>query len=126
MKWEDYSIHFYSSEVPQLLRNAVEGLIKVKNQFSILDLGCGDGRLLFALQQNGLLNGAESIVGVDISKVRLERVKEKIKDATLLVSDACKAFTSFKEGIMASQTEHNLGPGTPLSDSQNFTWKEID
>lgn len=110
MKWEDFSVHFYSVEVPQLLRKAVEGLINANRQFNILDLGCGDGRLLFALQQNGLLNRARSIVGVDNSEVRTERLKQKIKNSTLLVSDACdvKALesNSFDMIICSQLVEH--------------------
>lgn len=56
----------------------------------MLDLGCGDGRLLFSLQYHGLLKNAERIVGVDLSGVRVRRLLRKVGGVIGLVSDACR------------------------------------
>jgi SAM-dependent methyltransferase len=80
--------HFYTGELPALLEMAVK--LKASGSFAILDLGCGDGAKLFALRQRGLLENAETIVGVDFDPLRIARLKQsEWKNLTALVSDAC-------------------------------------
>ncbi len=69
MDIEQYArhVHFYSGEVPQLL---LDWLGRSQWQ-SFVDVGCGDGALLWALQQRGLLAGKE-VHGVDLSHTRIE------------------------------------------------------
>lgn len=85
--FEDYAknIHFFDEEVPELLEN----LLKQKNNFSILDLGCGEGKMLFALKNRNLLKNAKKIVGVDISKLRIQKFLQSVDGSIGIVSDAC-------------------------------------
>lgn len=80
-------IHFFDLEVSDL----VEKVIKNKNRenFNLIDLGCGDGNLLFSLQKKELLSNAEKIIGVDLSPLRIQNLKENIKGAIGIVSDVC-------------------------------------
>jgi len=62
---------------------------KNANNFSVVDLGCGDGRILFSLQQNRLLSNATKIVGVDLSPERIENFRKTVKSFLGIVSDVC-------------------------------------
>jgi len=75
--------------VPTLLKVGLHDLSKNDGHFSILDLGCGDGQLLFALQHEGFLRNVERVVGVDISEIRIRRLLKNVKNVIGLVSDAC-------------------------------------
>jgi 2-polyprenyl-3-methyl-5-hydroxy-6-metoxy-1,4-benzoquinol methylase len=73
MDFERYSrdaVHFLSLEVPELLREAVE---RAPDGFTLVDLGCGDGNLVYALGHSGLLERAGEVIGVDLSPQRIER-----------------------------------------------------
>lgn len=73
MKFEDYSrtfLFFHDEKAPELLIKYLP-----KNNFSIADLGAGDGVLLVALQRGGYLENARKIVAVEISEERCERLK---------------------------------------------------
>ena len=86
--YSDFHVHFYDYEVPKLL----EWVLLKKNKrghFNILDLGCGDGRLLFNLQFQGLLKNVDRVVGVDLSEARVRRLAENVSGSIGLVSDAC-------------------------------------
>ena len=88
MKWEEYAEktpYFISEEgIPELL----EELLKhINRPFSIIDLGCGDGTILYALYNKGLLKNANRIVGVDISEERINRLKKSCPFAEGFVSD---------------------------------------
>jgi len=76
---------FYSNEVPQLLSE----YMKENPWNSLADLGCGDGSLLHALDQQGYLQG-KSVYAIDLSRDRLDRVNKNNQDFTCLVSDACE------------------------------------
>ena len=85
------NIHYYSENCP-------EGIIKIlKNNKikSTLDLGCGDGALLYALKIQGLLN-SKKVYAVDISPERIDRVKQIDKNFICLVADACKLPAKMK------------------------------
>lgn len=69
--FESYSrdaVHFFSLNVPPLLASAVEAQ---PAGFTILDLGCGDGNIIHALQHGGFLNRAGQVIGVDLSPQRI-------------------------------------------------------
>jgi SAM-dependent methyltransferase len=80
-------IHFYDLEISDLVEKAVKS--KNSGDFSVIDLGCGDGRLLFSLQKKELLSNAEKIIGVDLSPQRIQNLRENVKGAIGIVSDAC-------------------------------------
>jgi len=63
-------VYFYNLFVPEMLN-----FLKTLKNFSLIDLGCGDGALIYSLYQNGLLKNAKEVVGVDIIKVRITRLK---------------------------------------------------
>ncbi len=82
-------VHFYDCGVPKLLEWVLLEKSR-RSRFSVLDLGCGDGRLLFSLQFQGLLKNVDRVVGVDISETRVRRLVENVSGSIGLVSDACK------------------------------------
>jgi len=70
----DYSqrnIHFYSRHVPELLAQAMAA---AGPGATLADIGCGDGHLVWALAQGGLLQG-KRVYGVDLSPLRLQRFR---------------------------------------------------
>jgi ubiquinone/menaquinone biosynthesis C-methylase UbiE len=76
--------YFLNFNIPILLR----GLLKVLNKpFSLVDLGCGDGSLLYALYHNNLLKDSKHIVGVDISKTRIKRLSYFCPFADGIIAD---------------------------------------
>lgn len=84
-----FHLHFYDYEVPRLLEWVLLEKSR-KDHFNVLDLGCGDGRLLFSLQSQGLLKNVDRVVGVDLSEMRVGRLVENIGSVIGLVSDACR------------------------------------
>jgi len=90
IKFNEYSkkfINLYTNEIPEMLLRL---LAHNKVNFSILDLGCGDGDLLLSLYNRGYLQQAKRIVGVDLSLERIKRLKsKKITNLELICSDAC-------------------------------------
>jgi 2-polyprenyl-3-methyl-5-hydroxy-6-metoxy-1,4-benzoquinol methylase len=73
----------YTQPVPKLLEDIL------RNQFwqSLLDLGCGDGALLYQLQKQGFLQG-KKVWAVDLSATRMELVKSINPSITCLVRSA--------------------------------------
>lgn len=71
MKFEKYSkehINFLDFFVPKTLESCIK---KLPKGFKIADLGCGDGRLLYALIKRGLLKNASEVVGIDQGKSKV-------------------------------------------------------
>ena len=101
-------IHFYDVEIPNLLKKAIE--LKNKEEFNIVDLGCGDGRLLYSLQANNLLKNSKKIVGIDKSPIRIEKFKKILPQSDSIISDVCSLDLIGKESfdiIVSSQViEH--------------------
>ena len=87
MNPEDYAkrTQFYTDAVPPLLQD----FLSTTQWSSCLDLGCGDGSLLHALDRQGYLTG-KSVYAVDFSQSRLDQVRQINQDITCLLSDACQ------------------------------------
>lgn len=78
-------IHYYSDDLPRNLVN----LAQKRSVKHILDLGCGDGAILFALKKRGLLK-SKDVSAVDIAEERIAKVKKIDKKFHCWVADACK------------------------------------
>jgi ubiquinone/menaquinone biosynthesis C-methylase UbiE len=88
---QEYSnrhVHFYDKEAPALLRLGLALTNRVIKKPSLVDLGCGDGRLIFALHQKAMLKNVGEVVGVDISGNRIRRLVEELPFVKGIVSDA--------------------------------------
>jgi|APLak6261677118_1056115.scaffolds.fasta_scaffold00910_3 ubiquinone/menaquinone biosynthesis C-methylase UbiE len=84
MKFEDYSrnfLFFHDEAIPELLEKYLPS-----EDYSLADLGAGDGVLLAALQHAGHLEKAKSIVAVDLSEDRCDRLRQ-CTDVTVICSD---------------------------------------
>jgi SAM-dependent methyltransferase len=69
-KYSKNAIHFFDLRVPPLLDAAVKTR---RSGFILLDLGCGDGNLVYALKNAGALSHAGAVIGIDLSPQRIER-----------------------------------------------------
>ena len=69
--YSDYLFQYYGITVPELLKQ----YMKKGRYESLLDLGCGDGAMLYALKKNGYFNGRK-IYGVDLSPKSIALVKK--------------------------------------------------
>lgn len=72
-KHAQQSVHFFSRTVPRRLR---EHLLRLEDGCRVVDVGCGDGQLVWSLLHSGALPGSADVVGVDISPIRVQRFKE--------------------------------------------------
>jgi|BarGraNGADG00312_2_1021985.scaffolds.fasta_scaffold00187_8 2-polyprenyl-3-methyl-5-hydroxy-6-metoxy-1,4-benzoquinol methylase len=90
---EDH-IHFYSEEIPGLLAEEIDGL----EWQTMLDVGCGDGGLLLALDRKGFLSG-KVVYACDVSEKRVERVGLLGLNVDCFVEDACE-MKSIKDGTI--------------------------
>lgn len=81
-------VHFYDKGVSPLLERGLALTNAVFREPRIVDLGCGDGRLVFDLHKKGALKNFVQVVGVDISKSRIERLRKELPFVKGLVSDA--------------------------------------
>ena len=69
--YSDYLFQYYATTIPDLLKKYLK-----KNSYkSFLDLGCGDGSMLYALKMNGYFKG-KIIYGVDLSPKSIALVKK--------------------------------------------------
>ena len=82
---DDYNtISKHFSETRQGLPKEYHSLAEyVKNGDKVLDIGCGNGRFLYALQ-----NKKAEYYGIDSSEEMIERAREKFPDAEFLRADA--------------------------------------
>ena len=105
-KYSTRHIFFYDKYVPTLVEF---GLFLVRNQSKkrkIIDLGCGDGSLIFALRENRLLFDHDEVWGVDISPDRINRLKELLPMTRCMTADVLnvKEFSdSSFDFLMCSQ-----------------------
>jgi 2-polyprenyl-3-methyl-5-hydroxy-6-metoxy-1,4-benzoquinol methylase len=86
MDIEEYSKykHFFTGEIPNLLMRE----LALANWKTYLDLGCGDGSLLYVLDKKGYFIG-KTVFAVDLSENRINLVKKINKDFVCFVADAC-------------------------------------
>jgi len=77
-KYSTENLHFYGETFPDLLK---KGLLLINQSIkkpNIMDLGCGDGRLIYALYKKGALDSQSKITAVDLSEERIKRVKKQL------------------------------------------------
>ncbi|MEM0312908.1 MAG: class I SAM-dependent methyltransferase [Thermoplasmatales archaeon] len=119
----DYSrkhVHFYDEEVPALLELGLALTKDISEKPMIVDLGCGDGRLIFAMYRKGLLNSIGKVYGVDISSERIKRLKKELPFVKGIVSDASNVKelpdSLFDLAICSQLIEH-------VKDDDGWYWK---
>jgi len=109
-EYSEKHVHFIDFSLPKLLEEFLNSFIEKVEDFSILDLGCGDGRLLYAMYKKGLLRNAERVVGIDISETRISRLKKTCPFAEGIVADACNLKhipdNSFDIAVSSQVIEH--------------------
>lgn len=82
------NVHFFDEIIPALLEAGLFLVSHFVSKMRIVDLGCGDGRLIFALCRRKLLVNAYDVVGVDISEERLRRLNAKLPFVRVIASSA--------------------------------------
>jgi 2-polyprenyl-3-methyl-5-hydroxy-6-metoxy-1,4-benzoquinol methylase len=87
-KYSMEHVHFYDEEVSPILEYGLALILKSCQKPRVADLGCGDGRILFALHKKGVLKDVGEIVGIDISERRIGRLKSNLPFVRGIVSDA--------------------------------------
>lgn len=88
MDVEEYAVtyhQFYTGEIPRLL---LKYLSEVSWK-SFLDLGCGDGALLYTLNRRGYFSD-KVVYAVDLSESRINLVRKISGDFRCFVDDACR------------------------------------
>lgn len=86
MQIDEYSkkyIHYYLDNLPKL----VEDTFKQCRIKRFADLGSGDGSILFALFKKGFLDNVKDVIAVDISKERINNVKNISDRISCIVAD---------------------------------------
>ena len=80
------NVHFYNDIIP------VSELLKIifkENQINALaDIGCGDGEMLYLLLNKNFINEKNIIYAIDVSEIRIKRIKENFENINACVSDA--------------------------------------
>lgn len=78
-------IHYFSSQ----FKNHELKVILHNNKFKkLIDIGCGDGSLLYSMKANGWLQNFNEIWAVDLSQERLDNVKNISPDIKIVLDDA--------------------------------------
>jgi 2-polyprenyl-3-methyl-5-hydroxy-6-metoxy-1,4-benzoquinol methylase len=95
MDIEEYSQtsrHYYDSTIPP----ALEQLLKSSDYRTLLDCGCGDGSLLFALKQGNYLKD-RTVYAVDLSQNRIALIRQM--DENIIASiDNAEELRSIRDG----------------------------
>jgi len=89
--FQNYSqrnIHFYDENHPFFVEYGLSIVKNISGNPNVLDLGYGDGRLLFSCYEKGLFDNVKEIVGVDISEKRVKRMMKELPFVKGVVSDA--------------------------------------
>lgn len=66
----EQSVHFFSRRVPTRLRHVLDALMPGD---VVVDIGCGDGQLVWSLLETGALPDGVEVSGVDLSPTRVRR-----------------------------------------------------
>ncbi len=72
-KHAEQCVHFFTRSVPERLRRH---LVRLEDGGRVVDVGCGDGQLVWSLLNSGVLPGTANVVGVDVSPIRVQRFRE--------------------------------------------------
>jgi SAM-dependent methyltransferase len=84
------NVHFLDEN--EQVSSLLEYSMRLANYYTkrpiILDLGCGDGKLIFVLYKRGLLRDAGKVIGVDISQDRITRMAKALPFVKGIASDA--------------------------------------
>jgi len=76
-----------SQIIPPLLKRALLTLKSKNKPFSLIDIGCGQGDLLYLLKKENYLKEAK-VMGIDINKKAIRVFKKKVPWAKAIVADA--------------------------------------
>lgn len=85
-QYSEQSIHFFSRRVPKLL---VPWIRLDGPDATLVDVGCGDGQLIWALLNNGYILPGSRVFGADISPIRLRRFQALTGFQGLLADGHC-------------------------------------
>jgi 2-polyprenyl-3-methyl-5-hydroxy-6-metoxy-1,4-benzoquinol methylase len=86
MDIEEYSrfTHFYTNEIPDLLQRSLD----INRWASFLDVGCGDGALIYALDRRGYFK-FKTVYAIDLSQKRIEAAEKVNSTFKFFCDDAC-------------------------------------
>lgn len=89
-KYSAKHVHFLdeSEEIPVLVKGGLSLACRLNSKPIIADLGCGDGRLIFALYANGFLQKTGDVIGIDLSEDRIKRLTKMLPSIRGIASDA--------------------------------------
>jgi 2-polyprenyl-3-methyl-5-hydroxy-6-metoxy-1,4-benzoquinol methylase len=82
------NLHFYDDSSSDLLRKGLQQVNNTIPKPAILDLGCGDGRLIYGLNKKELFKDGSKITAVDLSEDRIKRLKDSLSFVQAIKSDA--------------------------------------
>ena len=68
LKYSKEHVYFYEEDVSPILEYGLALTLRGCRKVSIVDLGCGDNRVIFALHRRFSLKDVGEVVGVDLSK----------------------------------------------------------
>lgn len=95
----------------------------IKEEQSVLDVGCGDGLLMEALIKKGSL-----VVGIDLSEEGVRKCKEKGLTASVLdVSSEVLPFqnNAFDTVVILDVLEHLYAPGNLMEEAKRVSKKNV-
>jgi ubiquinone/menaquinone biosynthesis C-methylase UbiE len=82
-RYTETAIHFEAEHLPVLLRRSLP-----PGPLALADLGCGDGPLFAALEQEGVIASERPVFAVDLEAARLERVARRFPWIRTIVASA--------------------------------------
>jgi 2-polyprenyl-6-hydroxyphenyl methylase/3-demethylubiquinone-9 3-methyltransferase len=89
MDQEEYDDSHQQFYLEPSIPGTLERHLKETSWTTILDVGCGDGAMLFALNQLGCLKG-KTVFAIDVSPKRVKRTQSINKEFRCYVDDACE------------------------------------